>query len=87
MGTLKSMINNPRKVKQYVQNYNEESKLSMEEIIYMSQKATYLYYAYKIAMKHMSEGKKTWQQCCDEAIMLTGPLEKNYKWWDNNDMA
>ena len=51
MVTLKSMINNPRKVKQYVQNYNEESELSMEEIIYMSQKATYLYYAYEIVMR------------------------------------
>ena len=79
IGILKSMINSlPKKIKQYVQNYNEESKLTTDEIVYISQQATYLYYAYKIALEHLSktERKKTWRQFCDEAIISTGPLEK-----------
>ena len=58
IGILKGIINNPMTMKNFVSNMKEDCELRTEEIIYYSQKSTYLYYAYELALQYLSEKKK-----------------------------
>ena len=58
MNTLKDCINKPKLVKEIVHETNDKSELTIEETINYMHKATYLYYAYECALKHLGEDEK-----------------------------
>ena len=73
IGVLKGIINNPMCINNFVSNMKEDCELKTEEVIYYSQKATYLYYAYELALHHLPERNKTWAQCYEEIVVSSGP--------------
>ena len=76
MDKLKGCINNHKLVKEIVNKTRDNSELTADEKIHYTHKATYLYYAYECALKHLGGDEKTWNECYYEASRSTGPYRK-----------